>query len=95
LKTRDNQLPDIVIFPEYLFLPFLFLCSCCLHLAKVVSDVGKVFVALDDRDQVILQSICVDKNPQEALRFVLKNIAPKLHKQVPCIAREMMRSERM
>ncbi len=56
---------------------------------------GKVFVALDDRDQVILQSICLDKDPQEALQFVLKNIAPKLHKQVPCIAREMMRSERM
>ena len=56
---------------------------------------GKVFVTLDDRDQVILQSICLDKDPREALQFVLKNIAPKLRKQVPCIARELMRSERL
>ena len=52
----------------------------------------KVFVTLDDEDQVMLQSICLDKDPEEALYFVLKRIAPKLHKQVPCIAREVMKS---
>lgn len=52
----------------------------------------KVFVTLDDEDQVILQSICLDKDPEEALFFVLKRIAPKLHKQVPCIARELMKT---
>lgn len=52
----------------------------------------KVFVTLDDEDQVMLQSICLDKDPDEALFFVLKKIAPKLHKQVPCIAREVMKS---
>ncbi len=52
----------------------------------------KVFITLDDKDQVILQSICLDKDPQEALYFVLKRIAPKLKKQVPCIAREIMKT---
>ncbi len=52
----------------------------------------KVFVTLDDEDQVMLQSICLDKDPEEALYFVLKRIAPKLKKQVPCIAREVMKS---
>lgn len=56
---------------------------------------SKVFVTLDERDQVALQSICLDKDPREALQFVLKVIAPKLHKQVPCIARDFMKSERM
>jgi len=52
----------------------------------------KVFVTLNYEDQVMLQSICLDKDPEEALYFVLKRIAPKLHKQVPCIAREVMKS---
>jgi len=52
----------------------------------------KVFVTLDDEDQVMLQSICLDKDPEEALYFVLKRIAPKLSKQVPCIAREIMKT---
>ncbi len=56
---------------------------------------SKVFVTLDDRDQVALQSICLDKDAEEALQFVLKIIVPKLHKQVPCIAREFMKSERL
>ncbi len=52
----------------------------------------KVFVTLDDEDQVMLQSICLDKDPKEALHFVLKRIAPKVKKQVPCIAREVMKT---
>ncbi len=52
----------------------------------------KVFITLDDEDQVMLQSICLDKDKDEALYFVLKRIAPKLRKQVPCIAREIMQS---
>ena len=52
----------------------------------------KVFVTLDDQDQVMLQSICLDKDPEEALHFVLKRIAPKLKKEVPCIAREVMKT---
>ena len=38
---------------------------------------SKVFVTLDDQDQVMLQSICLDKDSEEALYFVLKRIAPK------------------
>ncbi len=52
----------------------------------------KVFVALGEEDMVMLQSICLDKDPQEALYFVLKRIAPKLKKQLPCIAREIMKT---
>ncbi len=55
----------------------------------------KVFVTLDDEDQVMLQSICLDKDPEEALHFVLKRIAPKVKKQVPCIAREVMKTWKM
>ena len=55
----------------------------------------KVFVTLDDEDQVMLQSICLDKDSEEALHFVLKRIAPKVKKQVPCIAREVMKTWKM
>lgn len=56
---------------------------------------SKVFVTLDDQDQVMLQSICLDKDSEEALYFVLKRIAPKLHKQVNCIAKDLMKAERL
>lgn len=52
----------------------------------------KVFVTLNEEDQVMLQSICLDKDPEEALYFVLKRIAPKVKKQVPCIAGEIMKT---
>lgn len=55
---------------------------------------SKVFVVLDDRDQVLLQSICMDKDPQEALQFVMKRIAPKVKKQVPCLDGKLLRPER-
>ncbi len=45
----------------------------------------KVFVVLSDEDQTMLHSICVDKDPQEALDFVLKRIVPQLKKISPCL----------
>ncbi len=56
---------------------------------------SKVFVTLDDQDQVALQSICLDKDAEEALQFILKRVVPKLNKQVSCLGRELMRSERL
>lgn len=55
---------------------------------------GKVFVVLDEEDQVRLQSVCLDKDPEEALQFVLKRVVPKVRKQVPCLAGQLMRGER-
>lgn len=55
---------------------------------------GKVYIVLDDSEQVELERICLDKEPGDALRFVLKTIVPKLRKQVPCLSGEYMRSER-
>ena len=46
---------------------------------------SKVFIVIDDKDQLDLQSICVDKDPQEALEFILKRIVPQLNKKAPCL----------
>ncbi len=54
---------------------------------------NKVFIVLDEEEQMLLKSICVDKDPEEALHFVLKKVAPKVHKKAPCLAGQLMRSE--
>lgn len=46
---------------------------------------GKVFVVLDEKEQLEVERICLDKKPEDALRFVLKSVAPKIHKRVPCM----------
>ncbi|KYH33423.1 hypothetical protein [Neomoorella mulderi] len=55
---------------------------------------GKVLIALDEEDQLILQRICLDKEAEEALEFVLEKIAPKLPKKIPCLAGVLMQPER-
>lgn len=52
---------------------------------------GKIFVVLSEEDLLVLEGICLDKDPQEALEFVLKRIAPKTHKPLPCLAGQLMR----
>ncbi len=53
----------------------------------------KVFIVLDEEDQKLLNSVYVDKDPEEALHFVLKHIVPKAKKKMPCLAGELMRSK--
>ena len=60
-----------------------------------MSKEEKVLVALDKEEQNMIRSICVDKDPEEAVYFVTKILAPKLKKQVDCLAREFMKSERL
>lgn len=50
-------------------------------------------MALDIQEQLMLERICVDKDPEEALEFVLEHIAPKIKKELPCLSRELMRHE--
>lgn len=54
---------------------------------------NKVFIVLDEDDQALLKSVYVDKDPDEALHFVLKHIVPKAKKKMPCLAGELMRSK--
>ena len=55
---------------------------------------GKVFIVLDEEEQVALERVCLDKDPREALEFVLRSIAPKVKKTLPCLAGELMRPQR-
>lgn len=47
---------------------------------------GKVFVAFDESEQLILKSIYYDEDPEEALSFVLKHIIPKVKKELSCLS---------
>jgi len=55
---------------------------------------SKIFFVLEEKDLVTLESICMDKDPQEALSFVLKRVVPQVRKQVPCLAGQLMRADR-
>lgn len=55
---------------------------------------ANVFIVLDEKEQLALERICLDKDPREALEFVLRSIAPKVKKAVPCLAGELMRPQR-
>lgn len=55
---------------------------------------GKIFFVLEEKDLVKLESICLDKDPQEALSFVLKRVVPQVRKQAPCLAGQLMRADR-
>lgn len=46
----------------------------------------KVFVALDESEQLMLKSIYYDEDPEEALKFVLEHIIPKVKKEVSCLS---------
>ncbi|WP_169717564.1 hypothetical protein SPSIL_046660 [Sporomusa silvacetica DSM 10669] len=47
---------------------------------------GKVIVAFDESEQLILKSIYYDEDPEEALNFVLKHILPKVKKELSCLS---------
>jgi len=47
--------------------------------------VGKVFVALDEMEQLTVERICLDRDPDDALEFLAKCILPRLHKANPCV----------
>jgi len=49
----------------------------------------KVFIVLDREAQAALWNVCVDKDPQEALDFVLKVIEPQARKHMPCLEGKM------
>lgn len=55
---------------------------------------AKAFIVLDDEEQVLLERICVDREEDEALRFLKEHIAPKVRKDMPCLAQELMESQR-
>jgi len=53
-------------------------------------EVKKVFIAFDQEDMVTLESIKLDKDPKEALEFVLKNVYPRVEKKAPCLGQQGM-----
>jgi len=59
-----------------------------------MSDEEKALISLNKEELKIVNSICVDKDPEEAIYFVNKILAPKLQKKVPCLAGEIMKKER-
>ena len=59
-----------------------------------MSEQEKVLRSLSKEEQAMIRSICVDKDPEEAVYFVTKVLAPKIKKKVPCLANEIMSSER-
>ncbi len=59
-----------------------------------MSKQEKALVSLSKEEQAMIRSICVDKDPEEAVYFVTKVLAPKIKKKVPCLANEIMSSER-
>ncbi len=54
---------------------------------------AKVFIALDEKELLQLERICVDEDEKEALEFVLKCVAPKAHKKPPCFGTQIMRTQ--
>ncbi|HML35654.1 MULTISPECIES: hypothetical protein [Sporomusa] len=46
---------------------------------------SKVLVAFDESEQLLLKSIYYDEDPEEALKFVLKHIIPKVRKEISCL----------
>ena len=49
-----------------------------------------MFIALDQEDMITLESIRLDKDPEEALEFVLKTIYPRVEKKAPCLGQQGM-----
>ena len=49
-----------------------------------------VFIAFDQEDMVTLESIKLDKDPEEALEFVLKTVYPRVEKKAPCLGQQGM-----
>ena len=46
----------------------------------------KVFVVLDEEEQLLLENISMDEDSEEALKFVLEHIIPKVKKQASCLS---------
>lgn len=41
----------------------------------------------------MIERICLDKDPSEALEFILKHVSPKIEKKIPCLAGDLMRTQ--
>ncbi|MDO9527574.1 MAG: hypothetical protein Q7J27_00260 [Syntrophales bacterium] len=55
---------------------------------------SKIFFVLSEEDLITLESICMDKDPEEALSFVMKRVVPQVKKPLPCLAGQLMRADR-
>ncbi len=55
---------------------------------------SKIFFVLKEEDLVMLERICLDKDADDALHFVLKKVAPQVGKALPCLAGQLMRADR-
>lgn len=42
---------------------------------------------LDETEQLTVERICLDREPEEALVFVQASVAPQLKKRIPCVDR--------
>lgn len=49
------------------------------------SPVEKALIVLDQRELLRLEEVCLDRDPQVALSFVLEAIAPKIRHRAPCL----------
>jgi len=47
--------------------------------------VDKALIVLDAKELVRLEEVCLDRDPEVALRFVLEVIAPKIRDRAPCL----------
>jgi len=45
----------------------------------------KLLIVLAPSEVLRLQGVIMDRDPQEALSFVLEVISPKVHERVPCL----------
>lgn len=45
----------------------------------------KALVVLDQRELLRLEEVCLDRDPELALKFVLETIAPKIRHRAPCL----------
>jgi hypothetical protein len=55
---------------------------------------AKVFVVFDEAEQLILKRIYYDEDPDEALKFVLEHIIPKVKKDISCLSGVMSSQKR-
>lgn len=55
---------------------------------------AKSFIVLDEKELLAVERICLDKDPQEALAFVLQSVAPKIKKVIRCLGADLMRPQR-
>ncbi len=49
------------------------------------TQADKALLVLDQRELLKLEEVCLDKDPQTALKFVLEVVAPKIRHRAPCL----------